>query len=92
MATQTSDKALPLIDLRRCTGCGLCEQLCPTKAVEVRGNVAVIARPEACTFCEVCESYCPEGAIGRPFAIVFAPTAGCPAFTYSKDSATWPAL
>jgi formate hydrogenlyase subunit 6/NADH:ubiquinone oxidoreductase subunit I len=33
----------------------------------------VIARPADCSFCDVCESYCPEHAIGRPFAIVFAP-------------------
>jgi len=64
---------LPIIDPGRCTGCGVCEQLCPTRAVEVRLGLAVVVRPEDCTFCEVCESYCPEGAIGRPFTIVFAP-------------------
>lgn len=72
MTTRSADWILPLIDQQRCTGCGLCEQLCPTKAVEVRGCRAVIVRPEACTFFDVCESYCPEGAIGRPFTIRFA--------------------
>lgn len=67
---------LPTIDLRRCNGCGMCEELCPTAAVEMRGGRAEIVRPDDCTFCEVCESYCPEGAIGRPFTVVFAPTAG----------------
>jgi ferredoxin len=71
----TTAWALPTIDLRRCTGCGLCQRLCPTHAVEVRGARAVIVRPEACTFCELCESYCPEGAIGRPFTVGFAPSA-----------------
>lgn len=71
MATPETNSTLPLIDPERCTGCGLCQQLCPTNAVEVRGNLATIVRPERCTFCEVCESYCPEGAIGRPFAIMF---------------------
>ena len=75
MATRSADWTLPLIDQQRCTGCGLCEQLCPTKAVEVRGSRAAIVWPEACTFCDVCESYCPEGAIGRPFTIRFAPPA-----------------
>jgi ferredoxin len=72
---QHFEQALPLIDRRRCTGCGLCERLCPTKAVEVHDRLALIVRPAACCFCEVCESYCPEGAIGRPFTIVFASSA-----------------
>jgi MinD superfamily P-loop ATPase len=70
------DIALPLIDQARCTGCGLCEQLCPTHAVLVLRGRARIVHPEACNFCDVCETYCPEGAIGRPYRIVFAPEAG----------------
>ncbi len=65
-------QALPVIDLARCNGCALCVQLCPTQAVDLRGGQAAIVRPEDCTFCEICEAYCPEGAIGRPFVIVFA--------------------
>ncbi len=73
MTAQPTSWVLPLIDLGRCDGCGQCEQLCPTRAVEVVDGRAQIVRPEACSFCEVCETYCPTGAIGRPFAIVFAP-------------------
>lgn len=65
---------LPQIDQGRCTGCGLCEQLCPTQAVEVCDGIAIIVRPQQCSYCEICESYCPEGAIGRPFEIRFAPS------------------
>lgn len=64
--------ALPIIDLTRCNGCALCVALCPPRAVELRDGKAAVVRPDDCDFCEVCESYCPEGAIGRPFAIVFA--------------------
>ncbi len=73
MKPKPPQTTLPRIDLDRCNGCGLCEQLCPTHAVEVLNGRATITRPEACTYCEVCESYCPTGAIGRPFMIVFAP-------------------
>jgi ferredoxin len=72
MNRSTPSWPLPVIALERCTGCGLCQQRCPTQAVEVHAGRAVIVRPEACTFCEVCESLCPSGAIGRPFRIVFA--------------------
>lgn len=63
---------LPIITLARCTGCGLCAELCSTRAVDLIAGKAVIVRPEDCTFCDICESYCPEGAIGRPFTITFA--------------------
>ncbi len=73
MTAISSAPTLPLIDLRRCSGCGVCVELCPTSAVELRDGKAAITRPAACTFCPLCESYCPEGAIGRPFSVVFAP-------------------
>lgn len=71
MSHHVDPLVLPIIDLQRCTGCGLCADLCPTHAVEVQARKAVIVRPTDCTFCEVCESYCPEEAIERPFTIIF---------------------
>lgn len=72
---EASQVVLPIIDLNLCNGCGLCEQRCPTHAVAVCGGKARVVRPEDCTYCDICETYCPEGAIGRPFQIVFASAA-----------------
>lgn len=71
-----ANRSIPAIDLRRCTGCGLCVELCPTRAVDLVAGKASIGRPLSCNYCDICESYCPEGAIGRPFTIVFAATNG----------------
>jgi ferredoxin len=64
---------LPMIDPQRCTGCGDCQDYCPTQAVALIDKLAVIIHPEACTFCDRCERLCPAEAISRPFTIQFAP-------------------
>lgn len=67
-----SATALPEIDLEKCTGCGDCVELCPTKAVELVKGVPVIARPQECNYCTDCEAFCPPGAIRCPFEILLA--------------------
>jgi ferredoxin len=63
---------IPMINRQRCSGCGWCAALCPTHAVEVLHQYAVIVRPTDCLFCAICETYCPLQAIERPFTVVFA--------------------
>lgn len=67
----TEDWVLPIINLELCTGCGDCVIACLGKAVVLRQGYATIVQPEACTYCGDCEEFCPEGAIARPFEIVF---------------------
>ncbi|MCB0132097.1 MAG: 4Fe-4S binding protein [Caldilineaceae bacterium] len=66
------DIPLPIIDDSLCTGCGICIALCPTAALALDDERAVLARPDRCTYCQACEDICPEGAIALPFLIVFA--------------------
>lgn len=58
-------QGVPVIDKKRCTGCGLCALDCETKALvvnQVRGNETyqLLFRKEACNACRVCQEVCPE--------------------------------
>lgn len=63
---------LPSVDQDKCTGCGLCEQVCEYSAiVVVKGKVLVF--PELCHSCGGCSLFCPENAleeIERPVGII----------------------
>jgi NAD-dependent dihydropyrimidine dehydrogenase PreA subunit len=50
------------VDETRCTGCGLCTDVCPTGAISVVTGVARVEQ-SLCRECEVCLSACPTGAI-----------------------------
>ena len=45
-----------------CTGCGLCERICPRKAIQLEGGKPVWAIPQ-CEFCLACLHRCPAAAI-----------------------------
>lgn len=54
--------ARPLLDAKKCVGCGLCARMCPPKAITM-----VNKRPqfstEQCIRCFCCQEHCPKGAI-----------------------------
>ena len=50
-----------VVERSRCTGCGLCEQLCPVRAIRVTYVANIDA--QRCTGCGVCVQNCPQGAV-----------------------------
>lgn len=50
------------IDKETCTGCESCVSECPTEAISMDGEVAVVDE-EACVDCGACVDVCPVEAI-----------------------------
>lgn len=59
-ATRTS--GVPLVELERCNGCGLCELSCAHDAIEVLDGKAIV-HDELCSRCGLCLSRCRPGAL-----------------------------
>ncbi len=49
------------VDLSKCKGCGLCEEVCPLEAIHVKEKKANI--DGICCECKTCAKVCPEGAL-----------------------------
>ncbi len=51
------------LDETRCTGCGICLNVCPHGVFERAHHSVRLASPLACMECGACQSNCPCGAI-----------------------------
>lgn len=49
------------IDRAKCTGCGICSHVCPSRAITVTRKAEI--DPRYCMDCGTCLISCPEGAI-----------------------------
>ena len=50
------------IDADRCTGCGYCEAVCPTKAIKINAHTGKAEVTEVlCKGCGACAASCPSG-------------------------------
>ncbi|MBN2018677.1 MAG: 4Fe-4S binding protein [Sedimentisphaerales bacterium] len=58
---ETGHKAAAFVQADKCTGCGICVDVCPVNAIRVNKQATV--NQDLCTACAACVSACPNGAI-----------------------------
>jgi len=61
---------IPVIDKEKCTGCGICTEICPPDAISIINDKAFIEK-EFCEECGFCAPSCPSGAIRIEFPILY---------------------
>jgi len=62
---ESGRRAVAVVDSEKCTGCGICLDVCPAGAIEVMEKAVI--DDEICTGCAACVTECPNKAI-----IIFA--------------------
>lgn len=55
---------IPEVDREKCTGCGICGEVCQFSAIAVVKE-KVLTFPELCHGCKLCQRLCPEKALGE---------------------------
>ena len=50
------------VDAEKCTGCGICVDMCPVEAISLENEVAIVDE-QVCTACGLCVNECPNEAI-----------------------------
>jgi NAD-dependent dihydropyrimidine dehydrogenase PreA subunit len=51
------------LDTQKCTGCGMCLDVCPHDVFKMNGKSVQIADRDACMECGACDKNCPAGAL-----------------------------
>ena len=52
----------PVVDHKKCVGCGLCQMYCPEVSVKVENHKAIIDY-DYCKGCLICVQECPRGIL-----------------------------
>lgn len=62
------------LDMDACSGCGVCETVCPHGVFTLRDRKAALVDRDGCMECGACANNCPTGAIR------VTPGVGCAAY------------
>ena len=67
MSKKAKPKHMPVVDLDKCIGCGICEKACPVEGKAVHSGSGKKASYDysKCIRCYCCQELCPEKAISR---------------------------
>jgi len=74
------------IDAAKCSGCGLCADICPTAALEFRAEAgaSLSFRHDLCVACGRCARHCPEQCLGLTRGLDLARWDAPPAVLHSS--------
>ena len=61
--TYLKDVVTLQLDENKCTGCGMCLEVCPHEVFKTNSTHAVIQNRDACMECGACSRNCPVNAI-----------------------------
>jgi len=53
---------MPWVDVKKCTGCGMCVEKCPVDVISMENKKAKI-NMEKCIYCGTCHSVCLQEAV-----------------------------
>lgn len=85
------------LDDKKCTGCGMCTQVCPHQVLFIENKKAFIRNRDACMECGACARNCllsaitVEAGVGCAYAVIRgrltggAPTCDCAVQTKGKE-------
>ncbi len=57
------DHKVPIVDEKKCIGCGACISVCPQNVFELKDGKSIPVKPENCVECNACVESCPVVAI-----------------------------
>lgn len=59
----------PVIDMEKCTSCGVCDKHCPLDVIYMVDEFPEVRYPDECWHCGACRQDCPTEAVDIDFTL-----------------------